>query len=165
MKTRKIDKRTLKKSLLAITETWTMVCALQEHRRASTVTCRSKRLSDREVLVIRLMQKYPNKITEKTLCKLFGMQYSQVGQMVKRLTGFGVLEKPGRGKGLRLVTNSASVIEDLDRIQANKFMPLCKGLTDEEFHQLINILQKVHKTAQAMFEDRMFAQVAFDFFF
>src|SRR5206468_7650130 len=57
--------------------------------------------SERELLTLELVNDF-GPITEKGLCKIFGLSFSSVSDLLKKLRQAGFIEDKARGKPLRL---------------------------------------------------------------
>ena len=145
----------LNEALDAISDGWCMSRVLREHMYSTTARQESEVLSDREFLVVKLVQKFPNLVTQKLIRIIFATHFGQTGEIVNSLQKLGILRKTGRGKPLELTTNGARVIEKLQRIKMSEFSATWGDLNDEDLRALARIMQKVDKTATRMIEERI----------
>ena len=128
---------------------------LREWQKANRA--QDQEFSERELLSLELISDF-GPITEKGLCKIFGISFSSVGDIVKKLTEVGLVEADrGRGQPIELTKHGKERLEELKEASAVRFGYLFEGLTDKEAELFQKIMEKVEKNA-----DRCVQQFVFD---
>src|SRR5437867_1105619 len=109
-----LDDESLRTELLRLmARSWCLGRIIIEHANASKTPTGGLELSEREELTIRMLDLFRDKVTQKTLCVVFGMSHSQAGQLVARLVKAGLLkEKTARGQPLALSPDGEKVAKD-----------------------------------------------------
>src|SRR5437764_1398136 len=107
--------------------TWTLGRVVIEHTKAGITPTAGGDLSEREELIVRLVELFPDMVTEKTLCRTFNLSFSQAGQLVKKLVGAQLLQKKqGRGKPLALTELGKQKAKEVEVKRGRGFEYVCK---------------------------------------
>ncbi|MCW5552133.1 MAG: hypothetical protein KIS67_08190 [Verrucomicrobiae bacterium] len=119
---------------------------LREWQKANRA--QDQEFSERELLTLELISDF-GPITEKGLCKIFGISFSSVGDIVKKLTQANLVEADrGRGQPLELTKHGKQRLEQIKEVSAVRFGYLLEGLTEKEQEAFLGIMAKVDKNAE-----------------
>jgi DNA-binding MarR family transcriptional regulator len=154
----------LKHSLLGVmAKTWILGRVIIEHTKAGTTPTLGNDLSEREELALRLIELFPKLVTEKTLCRTFGLSFSRAGQLVKRLIKLHLLEeKAGRGKPLALTDQGKQKAREVELKRGESFDYVCAGMNREKLDQLYELMDKMCRASQAAVNKKLFDIVCFE---
>jgi DNA-binding MarR family transcriptional regulator len=110
---------------------------------------RDQAFSERELLAMELINDYPP-ITEKSLTKIFGLSFSSVADILKKLREMEVIEPPekGRGKPLALTKQGKERLESLKTISSARYAYLFESVTDKEWDFLLAIFKKMEDSVE-----------------
>ena len=108
--------------------------------------------SELELFALELVSDF-GPITEKGLCKIFGLSFSSVSDIVKKLRDKSLIEcaDKNRGKPLTLTKEGKTKLEEIKRSSATRFSYLFESpdtLTEEEWRVLMKLLEKMDKNAE-----------------
>src|SRR5581483_11746409 len=145
-------------ALRTIAKNWAMGRVLLEHRKSNaTPAPDGNNFNEREELAIKLIDLFPGCVTETTLVKVFGLHYSQAGQIVDRLCKRDVLEKKsGKGMPLQLTKAGESVAKEIELERGRRFAYLANVLSDTEIKQYEAITEHLYEAARREVEERVF---------
>jgi DNA-binding MarR family transcriptional regulator len=117
---------------------------LREWQKASRI--QDQEYSERELLTLEIIESL-DPITEKALCKIFGLSFSSVAELTKKLTDAGLIDAEGkaRGKPLVLTKKGEQTLHNIKKISASRFEYLFESFSDEEWERLLRVFQKVEK--------------------
>ena len=103
---------------------------------------------ERDLLCLELINDF-GPITEKGLCKVFGLQFSSISDIVNRLTEKGFIEKQGgtRGKPLALTETGRKRLTKLKQDSAVRLGYLFSTLEKQDEDSLISVFNKIDKAA------------------
>ena len=94
------DKLLQESTLRLLAKTWALGRVLLEHAKAGIASTDEQQLNEREELALRLMELFPEQVTETTLVKVFDLHYSQVTQIVNRFSKLRRFSKKKQGEAL-----------------------------------------------------------------
>ena len=104
--------------------------------------------SERELLTLEIIASLAP-ITEKGLCKIFGLSFSSVSELTKKLEDAGFVETGKvRGQPLALTGKGKEKLQELKKTSANRFEYLFDGFTDPMWDQLLALFNKVEENAE-----------------
>lgn len=135
---------------------WSLGRVLIEDSQARSTPTSEQDFTEREVLTLKLLEQFPGQVTETTLRKTFDLHYSQVGQMVKRLSEGGLLEKHGRGKPIELTAKGVEAAEKLQVTLGLRFAYAFRSFKPDDFRNLSYLLRKMYGDARKQVENRLF---------
>jgi DNA-binding MarR family transcriptional regulator len=120
---------------------------LREWQKASRI--QDQEFSERELLTLEIIESLAP-ITEKALCKIFGLSFSSVAELTKKLSDAGLIDTAGkaRGKALALTEKGAKTLENIKKVSANRFEYLFDSFSENEWKQLLALFQKVEKNVE-----------------
>jgi DNA-binding MarR family transcriptional regulator len=136
--------------------TWTLGRVLIEHTKAG-ITPADVDLTEREELVLRLVEMFPGMVTEKTLCRTFNLSFSQAGLLVRKLVTTRLLQKKqGRGKPLALTEEGIEKAREVEAKRGEAFDYVCKPLDREKQEQLFELMKAMFGASEAEVKKRLF---------
>ncbi|MGA2177943.1 MAG: hypothetical protein ABSH38_23595 [Verrucomicrobiota bacterium] len=152
------DEKTLQeKTLRVLARTWALGRVLLEHAKAGAAPVDQHELNERDELIVKLTELFPEEVTETTLTKVFNLHYSQAGQIVDRLCRCDILQKKtGRGAPLKLTKTGEQVAKEIELKRGYRFSYICDIFTDEELLQLTKMMEKMCDAAHQQIEARVF---------
>src|SRR5882672_5108333 len=120
---------------------------LREWQKANRA--QDQEFSERELLTLELVEGF-GPITEKGLCKIFGLSFSSISDIIKKLGEADLLDKSekARGKPLALTKKGQQTLEDLKKVSAKRFEYLFESFSDEEWKDLMRLFDKVQKNVE-----------------
>lgn len=123
---------------------------------------RSPQFNDREMLTLEVINDFAP-ITEKELCKIFGLSPSSVNEMVKKLADLGLVDKETeaadkRAKPLRLTPDGVSALEGIKAGSARRFGYLFASLTEDEQQRLLPVFEKIGRTVDTKVREMVFGE-------
>ncbi|HRY51436.1 MAG TPA: MarR family winged helix-turn-helix transcriptional regulator [Candidatus Paceibacterota bacterium] len=120
---------------------------LREWQKASRI--QDQEFSERELLTLEVIENL-KPITEKALCKIFGLSFSSVAELTKKLSDAGLIDSgaKARGKALALSGKGTKTLEDLKKISASRFEYLFESFSETEWEQLLKLFGKVEKNVE-----------------
>jgi len=97
-------------------------------------------------------------ITEKGLAKIFGLAFSSVSDLVRKLTDLGLIESSDRvrGKPLELTIKGKECLEKLKQVSAIRFRYLFDSLEDVDGQALETVFDKMNRNAEAAVQKLVF---------
>ena len=103
-------------------------------------------------------------ITEKGLCKIFGLSFSSVSDLIKRLDKKGILDvsEKTRGMPLELTAQGKNVLGKLKETSSARFDYLFQVLTPEEEEVLGDILKRIDTSAEKTIQQLVFDRYSKD---
>lgn len=146
----------LKKTLMILGDVWFSMRVLRELHQSTTSGIHPDHLSDRELLTIRLVQTYADRVTEKTIATILGMQPSAVNMMVGRLVDRGLLKKEGRGRPLSAGPKAESSVQAVQIRNGGMFFRVLSVLGNDELDSLNGLMSKMGEVAKAEVNERVF---------
>jgi DNA-binding MarR family transcriptional regulator len=116
--------------------------------------------SERELLTLELIQDF-GPITEKGICKVFGIGFSTASDLLDRLGTDGLLDEGelGRGKALQLTEEGRRRLDELKRLSATRFGYLFEGLSESDWESLTEIFKKADLNASTWVSRLVFGRV------
>ena|SRR5712664_3776548 len=111
--------------------------------------------SERELLTLELVTDF-GPITEKGLCKIFGLSFSSVSDMLKKLTQDGLIGDKARGKPLVLTEKGKKWLQSLKQTSATRFEYMFESFSLKEWDTLFNLFKKVEKNAERYVQQLVF---------
>jgi DNA-binding MarR family transcriptional regulator len=120
---------------------------LREWQKASRI--QDQEFSERELLTLEIIESLAP-ITEKALCKIFGLSFSSVAELTKKLSDAGLIDTAAkaRGKALALTKKGEQTLRTLKKISASRFEYLFDSFSDDEWDRLLRLFQKVEKNVE-----------------
>jgi predicted transcriptional regulator len=152
--------KTLPESALrTLAKSWALGRILIEHAKASATPPGEQDFSEREELVIKLVELFPGCVTETTLVKVFDLHYSQAGQIVERLSKRDILEKKvGKGVPLKLTKAGEIAAKEIELVRGYRFGYACEILNETELQQYAAIMEKMFQASFQQVEERIFGK-------
>ena len=117
--------------------------------------------SENEMFTLELISDFPP-ITEKGLCKILGLSFSSVGELVKQLVQKGTIDpsEKARGKPLVLTKCGEQILKRLKERSAARLSYLFDStnnpLTDSEIEILKKIFRKVENNVEHQVQTLVF---------
>jgi DNA-binding MarR family transcriptional regulator len=120
---------------------------LREWQKANRV--QDQDFSERELMTLEIIESLAP-ITEKGLCKIFGLSFSSIAEVTKKLAEAGLVDtaEKARGRPLALTSKGAQTLADLKRVSANRFEYLFESFSDQEWKLLMRLFAKVEKNVE-----------------
>jgi hypothetical protein len=117
---------------------------LSKYRTSTATVSEADYLNNRQFITLKLVQKFPGQVTEKTLGLVLDILFSQSGAIVDHLVGIQALApKAGRGKPLALGKRARLVIDKNQGYQISRLAQLCSDLSPEELGVILEISQRL----------------------
>lgn len=114
--------------------------------------------SERELLTLELINDF-TPITEKGLCKIFGIPFSSLSEMIKKLSDMGLIKSErARGKPLALTHKGVELLKSLKQRSAIRFGYLFESFSDQDCEQLVNLFNKIDKNAERCVQQFVFGR-------
>jgi len=132
---------------------------LREWQKANRA--QDQEFSERELLTLELINDFAP-ITEKGLCKIFGLSFSSVSDLIKNLAEKGVIDtsEKMRGKPLALTDSGLQTLERLKQMSAARLIYLFESqessVTEQEAEIMLNIFKKIEKNAERHVQQLVF---------
>ncbi|MFZ2643689.1 MAG: hypothetical protein WA117_22045 [Verrucomicrobiia bacterium] len=119
--------------------------------------------SERQQLALELIKDFAP-ITEKSLCKIFGLSFSSINDIVKRLAEMRLIDTSDktRGKPLILTELGVAKLAKLKEASITRFGYLLDSMTEEEWIPLRKILEKIDKNAERTIQQMVFDRYSSD---
>jgi DNA-binding MarR family transcriptional regulator len=114
--------------------------------------------TERDLLTLELISDF-GPITEKGLCKIFGLSFSSVSDIVKKFVSLGLIkEEKERGEPLVLTEGGKKRLATLKQASATRFNFLFEGLDEKEQKELHKIFLKVDKNVERNVQQLVFGR-------
>ena len=114
--------------------------------------------SERDLLTLELIADFAP-ITEKGLCKIFGLSFSSVNDIVKKFVNLGLVkDEKERGETLVLTESGKKRLAALKQASATRFNFLFEGLDEKEERELHKIFQKIDKNVERNVQQLVFGR-------
>jgi len=154
------DKVLFEAALRLMAKTWGLGRVLLEHAKTAATPTDENELSEREELIVRLVELFPDEVSVTTIVKTLGLHFSQAGQTVDRLTKLGIFEKKaGRGAALKLTKTGKIKAQEIELKRGYRFAYVGTVLDAGELEQLKNIMEKMYIAARRQVEERVFGKL------
>ncbi|HEX3855733.1 MAG TPA: MarR family winged helix-turn-helix transcriptional regulator [Verrucomicrobiae bacterium] len=114
--------------------------------------------SERDLLTLELIADFAP-ITEKGLCKIFGLSFSSVNDIVKKFVSLGLVkDEKERGETLALTEGGRKRLAALKQASATRFNFLFEGLGEKDETALHEIFQKIDKNVERNVQQLVFGR-------